>query len=126
MHTLTNFMTTNDAYVTPVPHPGLMTFSETVLLEDLSSDATEIIIQEGAGYMKKNTCQAIRIGDEIIQFGSVTKEAPYTLKNCKRGAYSTVASAHKANVKVARLADHPYKTLFPTFRITERDDCATG
>ena len=117
VHTLTNFITTNDAYVTPKPHEGLMTFAETVLTEDLTIDAKEIFIKDGLGYLKKNTCQAIRIGNEIIQFGSVTDEAPYTLKNCKRGAYNTIPTAHKSNTKIARLADHGYKTLFPTFSL---------
>jgi len=110
VHVLTNFITTNDLYVTPVPHKGLMTFSETMLEDDISADAKEIVIRDGAGYEKRNTCQAIRIDDEIIQFASVTKEAPYILKNCKRGAYGTKAIEHKAYAKVSRLADHGYKT----------------
>jgi hypothetical protein len=117
VHTLTNFITTNDPYVSPIPHEGLMTFSKTTLADDISAETTEIVIKEGAGYLKKNTCQAIRIGDEIIRFGTVSKEAPYTLKNCKRGAYKTIASEHKVNAKVVRLADHGYKTLFPTFEL---------
>ncbi len=117
VHTLTNFITTNDPYVTPVPHRNLMTFSETILVEDISADTDEIIIKEGGGYKTKNTCQAIRIGDEIIQFASVSNEAPYTLKKCKRGAYNTKAATHKSGEKVARLADHAYKTLFPTFEL---------
>lgn len=117
VHTLTNFITTNDPYVTPVPHKDLMTFCETIITKDLAEDATEIFIEDPAGYEVKNTCQAIRIGDEIIQFGLVSKEAPYKLMKCKRGAYGTRVSSHKANSKIARLADHGYKTLFPNFEL---------
>jgi len=117
VHTLTNFITTNDPYVTPVPHKDLMTFCETVITQDVATDATEIFIDNPAGYDFKNTCQALRIGDEIIQFGMVSKEAPYRLLKCKRGAYGTKVSMHKANSKITRLVDHGYKTLFPNFEL---------
>lgn len=117
VHTLTNFITTNDPYVTPVPHDGLMVFCETFITEDINVDTKEILIKDPAGYDKKNTCQALRIGDEIIQFAAVSKEAPYKLLKCKRGAYGTKASTHTANSKIARLADHAYKTLFPNFEM---------
>lgn len=117
VHTLTNFITTNDPYVTPIPHDQLMTFSESMLDQDLSADDTEVIVVDGERFKKQHTTQAIRIGDEIIRFQSVSEEAPYTLTNCKRGAYGTTATAHKKGEKVARLADHGYKTLFPTFEL---------
>ena len=115
VHTLTNFITTDDPYVTPAPDKRLMTFCETVITKDVNSDATEIFIKDPSGYDVKNTCQAIRVGDEIIQFGSISKEAPYKLLKCKRGAYGTKISSHNANSSIARLADHGYKTLFPNF-----------
>lgn len=117
VHILTNFITTNDPYVTPVPHKDLMIFSKTEITGDISADSKEIAIKEGAGYVKKNTCQAVRIGDEIIQFQSVSKDKPYKLLNCKRGAYGTMASAHKTGSTIARLVDHGYKTLFPNFEL---------
>lgn len=117
VHILTNFITTNDPYVSPVPHKDLMIFSKTEITADITADAKEILIKEGEGYVKKNTCQAVRIGDEIIQFQSVSKEAPYKLLNCKRGAYGTKATTHKTGATIARLVDHGYKTLFPTFEL---------
>ena len=117
VHTLTNFITTNDPYVTPVPNKGLMVFCKTKITQDLSIDAKEIYIEDPSGYEVKNTCQAIRIGDEIIQFGQVSEEPPYKLLKCKRGAYGTVVSAHSAGEEIARLADHGYKTLFPNFEL---------
>jgi len=117
VHTLTNFITTNDPYVTPIPHKDLMVFSKTKIIRDLSIDAKEIYIEDPSGYEVKNTCQAIRIGDEIIQFGQVTEEPPYKLLKCKRGAYGTIISTHSAGEAIARLADHGYKTLFPNFEL---------
>jgi len=117
VHTLTNFITTNDPYVTPIPDKNLMTFCETVITNDITADDTEIFIENPTDYDVKNTCQAIRIGDEIILFGLVSKETPYKLMKCKRGAYGTKANSHKAKEKVARLVDHGYKTLFPNFEL---------
>lgn len=117
VHTLTNFITTNDPYVTPVPHEDLMIFSQTTLSKDIDEHAQDIYIDDSAGYTIKNACQAIRIGDEIIQFGLVSKDPPYALLKCKRGAYGTSISVHKAGDKVARLADHGYKTFFPNFEL---------
>ena len=117
VHTLTNFITTNDPYVTPVPHKDLMVFCKTTITRDLPIDAEEIYIKDPSGYEVKNTCQAIRIGNEIIQFGQVTKEPPFKLLKCKRGAYGTSVSEHSAGEEIARLADHGYKTLFPNFEL---------
>lgn len=116
-HTLTNFITTNDPLVTPIPDKGLMTFCETKITQDLSMETTEIFIENPTGYEVKNTLKAIRIGDEIIQYGSVSSEAPYKLTKCKRGAFGTEVKSHKANTTIARLADHGYKTLFPNFEM---------
>ncbi len=56
VHTLTNFITTNDAYVTPVPNRHLMTFCRTKLSRPLSANSTEIYIENPKG-MIKNTNQ---------------------------------------------------------------------
>lgn len=117
VHTLTNFITTNDPYVTPVPHKGLMTFCETTITKELGLEDKEIFIADTTAYKVKNTCQAVRIGDEIIQFSAMSKDAPYSLENCRRGAYGTKVSIHKSGSTIARLADHAYKTLFPNFEM---------
>jgi hypothetical protein len=117
VHTLTNFITTNDPYVSPIPHKDLMVFCKTKITQNLSIDAQEIFIEDPSGYEVKNTCQAIRIGNEIIQYGQVTEEPPYKLLKCKRGAYGTEISEHSKEEVIARLADHGYKTLFPNFEL---------
>ncbi|TKG96993.1 hypothetical protein EYV94_00775 [Puteibacter caeruleilacunae] len=115
VHTLTNFITTNDAYVSPIPHKGLMTYCKTVLTKPISATDTEIYVENIDGYDFKDACQALRIGDEIIRFAGVSKDKPYRLINCKRGQYKTKAQSHDKGAVTARLADHGYKTLFPTF-----------
>ncbi|BDD11902.1 hypothetical protein FUAX_43340 (plasmid) [Fulvitalea axinellae] len=117
VHTLTNFITTNDAFITPKPHPGLMMFCVTKLSRDLKADDREIYIENPEDYSRKNSLQALRIGDEIIQFAGVSEEAPYKLLRCKRGVFGTKASAHTKGATVGRLVDHPYKVFFPDFEM---------
>jgi len=57
-HTLTNFITTNDPFVSPAPDNDLMIFSRTAISRDISETDTEIYIEDTDGYGLKNTNQA--------------------------------------------------------------------
>jgi hypothetical protein len=114
-HTLTNFLTTNDKFVTPIPDKNLMIFAETELSRSLSPGDTEIYIEDTSGYAFRDALKALRIGDEIIRYQKVSEDTPLRLLNCKRGEFGTIAADHSKGTAVARLADHAYKTLFPNF-----------
>ena len=120
VHTLTNFITTNDPFVTPVPDKDLMTFAQTKLTKPVSVNGKNIFIEDPKDYDFKNTNQTIMIGEELIKFTGVSKEAPYKLLNVKRGAYKTKASSHESGAVVARLVDHPYKVFFPDFELQKK------
>ena len=113
VHTLTNFITTNDPFVSPVPHKGLASYASTVITDKLGKTDTEIPIEDTAFYHKKTTLQTVRIGDELIRFSGISEEAPLRLLNCQRGAFGTTASSHAQGESIARLIDHPYKTFYP-------------
>ena len=53
VHTLTNFITPNDPFVSPVPHPGLASYAGTVITKDLGASDTEISIEDSTFYHKK-------------------------------------------------------------------------
>ncbi|MBI5008136.1 MAG: hypothetical protein HZB98_00440, partial [Bacteroidia bacterium] len=121
VHTLTSFINTNDPYVTPVPDRRLAATGTSVLDASIDSEAVEIKV-ESDKYFKNltpSTLHAIRIGDEIIRYKDVTREYPYTLLECQRGAFGTVASGHKKGETVAMLLDYPYRTLFPDFDLQQ-------
>jgi len=120
VHTLTNFITTNDPFVTPVPDKNLMKFAVTKLAKPVSEKDNEIYIEDPKDYDFKNTNQTVMIGEELIKFSGVSEEAPYKLLKVKRGAYKTKASSHNAGDEVARLVDHPYKVFFPDFEMQKR------
>ena len=82
-HTLTNFITTNDPFVSPVPDNDLMIFCRTKISRDISETETEIYIEDPGGYEFKNTNQALLIGDEIIRFSGVSDTEPQRLIDCK-------------------------------------------
>ena len=113
VHTLTNFITTNDPFVSPVPHPGLASYAGTIITADLGKADTEIPIEDSTFYHKLTTLQTVRIGDELIRFSGISKEPPFKLLNCKRGAFGTIPGPHTKGDSIARLIDHPYKTFYP-------------
>lgn len=124
-HTLTNFITTNDPLVSPVPHPDLVKAGTTKLENDISAGDTELFLQDEAmrsAYHEPNLHKvnprwqehtAVLIGDEIIEYAYATAEGKLLLKDCKRGAFGTKATVHKKGAQVARLMSHGYKVFFP-------------
>lgn len=112
-HNLSNFITTNDPYVTPVPHEELLVMDETVLMRDIDATDTEIFVADENNYAEPRPLNTVRIGDELITYARFDAQEKCLL-GCTRGAYGTHAAAHKAGDGVKRLWDHGYRTLFPS------------
>lgn len=120
IHTLSNFMTTNDAYVTPVPSEHLLKQGELFLSSDIDKEQTELSIKKSDLFSLPLTLNALQIDKELITFGSIEdKGETYILKNCKRGAFGTVAAAHSKKGHLYKLWDYPYKTLFPDIALQD-------
>lgn len=117
VHTLTNFINTNDPYVTPVPDERLSVTGSSVLVRPISAQATTIEVQSPEYFapVKDNTLFTVKIGTELVQYRAVTDTAPFLLLDCQRGAFGTTAAAHTAGTIVGKLFDHPYKVFFPNF-----------
>ncbi|MGD8276782.1 MAG: hypothetical protein PVH00_02095, partial [Gemmatimonadota bacterium] len=113
VHTLSNFITTNDAYVTPVPDPRLARVGTTVLASPVGPDATAFSIESADffGPSDNDNLHAAVVGDEIIRYGAVSEAAPWTLMDVERGAFGTRAAAHEAGDSVGKLADHGYRVF---------------
>ena len=112
-HNLSNFITTNDPYVTPVPHDELLVMDETKLTQDVGVGDTELWIADENNYNEPRPLNTVRIGDELITYARFDAQEKCLL-GCTRGAYGTHAAAHKAGDGVKRLWDHGYRTLFPS------------
>lgn len=121
VHTLSNFMTTNDAYVTPVPSEHLLKQGVLTLTSDLDKEQTTINIKKSDLFSMPMSLNAMQIDKELITYGSMEDQGDtYLLKDCKRGAYGTAASAHAQKTPLYKLWDYPYKTLFPDLVLQDK------
>lgn len=113
LHTLSNFITTNDTYVTPVPDHRLAETGYTLLAKAIDPSLKEISIEDPASFnqFKNNYLKAIRIGDELIRYAAVSEEEPWKLLDCQRGAFGTLPARHGKSDTVFKMADHAYKVL---------------
>jgi hypothetical protein len=113
VHTLSNFITTNDAYVTPVPDPRLARVGASVLTSNLGERETDIPVVSPDFFVqdRNNTLRTVAVGDELIQYRAVSDVAPWHLLDSRRGAFGTRASAHLSGDTVALLADHGYRVF---------------
>ncbi len=122
-HTLTAFITPNDALVTPVPDPGLQVCGVTTITQALGPGDTEIALAPDAvvsDYELVPGLNVVRLGDELIEYSRVSEDRPAVLTGCQRGAFGTVAASHGAGTTIAKLATHPYKTFFPDIQMQDR------
>lgn len=121
VHTLSNFITTNDAFVTPIPNPGLAKVGYSQLSAAIDANAKEIGIKDPTFFnqFQNNTLKSVVVGNEIIRYGTVSTAAPWKLLDCQRGAFGTTAAAHQLNDSVGKLMDHPYKVFLTDYALQE-------
>lgn len=121
VHTLSNFITTNDPYVTPVPDDRLAKVGSSVLTEEIDANQTEIPIADPRWFnqMKNNSLKTVQIGRELVRYASVSEEEPWRLLGCRRGAYQTKAEAHAEGTPIGKLMDHGYKVFLTNAELSQ-------
>lgn len=114
IHTLSNFTTTNDSYVSPRPSEHLLKQGIVKLQEGIDESQTDFAVYHSDLFARPMTLNLLQIDDELISYRT-TEVAGNThlLHSCTRGAYGTKKSAHAKNATVYKLWDHPYKVVFP-------------
>ncbi len=119
-HTLSNFITTNDPYVTPVPDKRLAIVGSSTITKPINSSTTEIEIASPDFFnqMKNNSLKTVMLGEELIQYGEVSKQAPWKLLDCQRGAFNTRAASHAQGKSISKLIDHNYKVFLTNADLT--------
>ena len=118
-HTLSNFITPNDPYVTPRPDPRLARSGTSALTASSSATLTELLIADPEPFVKKTAMSTVAIGDELIRYESVSPSAPWRLLGCQRGAWGTQATAHASQSTVGKLMDHDYKVFLTDASLTQ-------
>jgi hypothetical protein len=113
VHTLSNFISTNDPYVSPVPDKRLAKVGSTVLKEYIDPTVKEILIDDPVFFnqMENNNLHTVQVGDELIRYEKVSEEGPWKLLNCERGAFGTRAAEHLEGDTLSKLMDHGYQTF---------------
>ena len=113
VHTLSNFITTNDPYVTPVPDNRLAKVGTSIITEEINNSQNEIPVESPDFFnqFKNNHLKTVVIGNELIRYGTVSEQIPWKLLDCQRGAFGTTASRHNKGDNISKLADHGYKVF---------------
>lgn len=110
-HMLSNFITTNDPYVTPMPDPRLARIGTEELAAAVDAKQTEMTVPDPKLFRKHSALNTVVIDEELIQYEGVSSEAPWRLLKCTRGAFGTKAALHAGGATVGRLLDHDYKVF---------------
>ena len=110
-HTLSNFITPNDGYVTPQPDPRLAVIGSSEIASEIDATTTEIPVSESEYFQKKSVPNAVRLQSELVRFEGVSTEPPWHLLHCERGAWGTKPAHHPRGTPVDRLLDHDYKVF---------------
>jgi hypothetical protein len=115
IHILSNFINTNDTYITPVPDERLSQTGHSFLVNNIDAQQKEIEVAapEYFNETKNNSLHTVKIGTELIRYKSITETKPYRLLDCQRGAFGTTATSHKTGDAAGKLFDHPYSVFFP-------------
>lgn len=110
-HTYAFFIDKDSKYVTPVPDNDLDYYKSFTIAKTIESGDNEIVVQESTkgisaitGFHVSNS-RTIRIGNEMIEFESVTKNPPYKFIGCRRGVNGTKISIHKVGSKAYHLKE---------------------
>ncbi len=120
-HFLSNFIQTDDAYVTPIPDERLAKVGSSTIVGDIDESTSVITIEspEFFNQMKNNNLKTVMIGKELIRYGSVSEESPWQLLDCQRGAFDTKANSHKSGERISKLLDHGYKVFLSDADLTK-------
>ncbi|OGV69646.1 MAG: hypothetical protein A3K19_00010 [Lentisphaerae bacterium RIFOXYB12_FULL_65_16] len=124
MHTLTGCIQHSDPWVTPVPDKRLFADATYVLAADMDEKTDAIQTTENPQHTAihgslPGRSNAIRIGDELIQYdyADISHTPPFGFLKCTRGAFGTKPAAHVKNDRVDRLRQR-YGAFFPDDRST--------
>lgn len=111
VHTLSNFLTPNDPYVSPVPDPRLARIGTSRLSQDIGANDDAIPVDDPEPFRKKTDMNTVVLGDELVRYEGVTPEAPWRLLGCRRGAWGTSPAPHAKGARVGKLMDHAYNVF---------------
>ncbi|GAA3479463.1 Ig domain-containing protein [Streptomyces yanii] len=125
VHTLSTFIDTNDPYVKAPADPRLALGGSARLTRPLAGADTTLYVDASGLLASGVDGQRLRIGDEFITYGSVTKvsNTEWQVGGLKRAQWSSAAKDYPAGTTVARLIQNGYGGALASLPIT--DEIAT-
>jgi hypothetical protein len=120
VHTLSNFITTNDPYVTPVPDKRLAKVGSSVIIESIDAAQMEIPVESPDFFSpsENDHLKTVVVDDELIRYGRISETEPWTLLDCQRGTFGTAAAPHGQGAAIGKLADHAYNVFLTDPELT--------
>lgn len=115
-------ISTNDAYITPIPSEHLLPQRELTLQLDIDRRAQSMSIDLAAEVCSEpaTSMKAVMIDEEIMTYKQLQHDGyGEALKGCTRGAYDTKAMAHKRNTVGYRLWDYKGMALLPDMHLQD-------
>ena len=118
MHTLTACIDPKDPWVAGPENRHLIAWETYSLAADLSPDATELVVdsppvkRHDTVFTYSGNGNALRIGNEIVQYSSYTDKPPYVYSGLTRGAFGTKPASHAKGDQVAYLQQR-YIAFYP-------------
>ncbi len=108
LHTATGLIAPRDSWVTPVPDKRLATDATFTLAASVDERETKVLTVEqpeefDTVWHHSGHGNVIRIGDELIQYSGLSRNAPYGFTDCTRGAFGTRAAPHKKETPVRHM-----------------------
>jgi hypothetical protein len=129
IHTLTACIEPHDPWITPEANPHLIPFDTYTLARALSPTCTVLYVNERPSgrhdtvFTYSGNGNAIRVGSEIIQYATLSREPPYSFGACTRGAFKTRPAAHAAGA-CADYLQQRYISFYPQPDSPLADDLA--
>ncbi|MFE2735843.1 Ig domain-containing protein [Streptomyces sp. NPDC059349] len=125
VHTLSTFIDANDPYVKAPADPRLASGGSARLTRPLAGSDTTLYVDASGLLASGVDGQRLRIGDEFITYGSVTKvsNTEWQVGGLKRAQWSSAAKDYPAGTTVARLIQNGYGGALASLPIT--DEIAT-
>jgi len=101
-------VSTNDAYVTPLPDKRLYSHAVGKLAAKVSASTTELVLDAMPALPRVGAPDVypgnlLRLGDEIIRWKKVVPGTSVRITGCERGALGTTAAAHRKKATLRTL-----------------------
>ncbi len=109
VHTISDFISTNDPYVSPPADDRLATGGRAFLSRPLGAGDTTLYLDSGALLASGLPARLLRIGDEFVTYGEAKQVGTeWQLTGLQRAQWRSVAASHATGDQAARMVVNQY------------------